>query len=92
MFILNFICSLHYNCLSTSKVTYDTQLTVVMYSTLCHFFFRNGIRQGRIYLDGGEVTECSDMYKEVCPTHLWNSLVLETKRGNYGRVLSHDYQ
>ena len=48
--------------------------------SICHFF-RNGIRQGRIYLEGGEVTECSDMFKEVCPTHLWNALVLETKRG-----------
>ena len=55
------------------------------------YFFRDGIRQGRLYLEGGDVTECSEMYKEVCPTHLWNAHVLKTKGDIYDNALGHDY-
>ena len=31
------------------------------------------------------------MYKEVCPTHLWNAHVLKTKGDIYDNALGHDY-
>ena len=42
--------------------------------------FREGARQGRKYGQGIAVTECSQIYKEACPTEKWNAYVLETKR------------